>query len=124
VQAGGLARRAPCRQWRKAAGAREIRFEGAFATDGVAKKHGDKVDHFIVPETATGKADALCKGVKDSKLLQITDDEDGLLEYVIMPPFLIVWHGGLDIAARRSVVFHPLPSQRSSTACFCPGALR
>jgi hypothetical protein len=55
-------------------------FEGAFATDSVAKKHGDKVDHLIVPETATGKADALGKGVKDSKLLQITDDEDGLPE--------------------------------------------
>ncbi len=44
-------------------------FEGALATDGVAEEHGDKVDHLIVPETATGKADTLGKSLKDSKLL-------------------------------------------------------
>ena len=44
------------------------------------------------------------------------------LEYVIMPPFLIVWYVGLDIAARRPVVFHLLRSKRFSRACFWPGA--
>ena len=53
-------------------------FEGALATEGVAEEHSDKVDHLIVPETATGKVDTLGKSVKDSKLLQIADDEDGL----------------------------------------------
>lgn len=44
------------------------------------------------------------------------------LEYIIMPPFLIVWYVVLDISAIREVVFHHLPSHKFSRACFYPGA--
>jgi hypothetical protein len=39
------------------------------------------------------------------------DKKHDFLEYVIMPPFLIVWYVGLDISAIREVVFHLLPSK-------------
>jgi hypothetical protein len=33
--------------------------QGSFAADGVAKEHGDKVDHLIAPEAPPGKAHLL-----------------------------------------------------------------
>ena len=95
--------------------------EGPYATEG---EDGHKVEHLEVPEAAAGKADLFTDSIKDTLLQQMEDQERDFLEYVIMPSFLIVWHVGLDIAAILAVVFHPLPSNRSSRACFCPGALR
>jgi hypothetical protein len=100
------------------------RFQGTFSTDRVAKEDGEKIDDLVVPETPPRKTHPLTDLGQDTMLAKMRRHRDDFLEYVIMPPFLIVWHVGLDIAARRSVVFHPLPSKRSSTACFCPGALR
>jgi hypothetical protein len=75
-----------------------------------------------VPEAAAGKAHALTDGGEDALLAQMLDEEHDFLEYVMMPPFLIVWYVGLDISAIREVVFHHLPSNKFSRACFYPGA--
>lgn len=44
-------------------------FKGALTTDSVAEKHGDKINHVILAETATGKAHLLCDGGKHAMTL-------------------------------------------------------
>ena len=48
-------------------------FESAFATDGVAEKDRQKVDHLVVPKAPPCKAHALIDGSKDLLLAQVLD---------------------------------------------------
>jgi len=98
------------------------RFEGWFAAERIANENSYKVHHIVVTETATGKAHSFSNGIKYAEPREMVRNDRHLLEYVIMPPFLIVWYVDLDIAARRPVVVHPLPSHIFARACFCPGA--
>jgi hypothetical protein len=85
----------------------------------VAQEHGEKIDDLIAPEATPREAHPLrnlSEYVSSSKILS---DDHRLLEYVIMPLFLIVWH----IEAIREAVFHLLLSNRSSRACLWPGVL-
>jgi len=38
------------------------RFQRAFTADGIAEKHGDKIDHLVMPEAATSKTHLLFNG--------------------------------------------------------------
>ncbi len=96
--------------------------QGRFARNGVAQEHHDKVDQVVLAKARPGEAHLLLNGLKDARMRENLSKSGYLLEYVIMPPFLIVWYVGLDIAAIREVVFHHLLSKRFSRACFCPGA--
>src|SRR5260221_10513420 len=93
-------------------------FQCAFATDGVAEEDGEKVDHLVVSEATASKAHLRVDSVEDALLAKIGDDQRDLLEYIIMPLFLIVWH----VEAIREAVFHLPRSKRSSRACFWPDA--
>ena len=54
------------------------------------------------------------------KSMSMMGDDSGLLEYVIMPLFLIVWL----VEAIREAGLHLLLSNIPSRACFWPGALQ
>jgi hypothetical protein len=45
------------------------RFERSFATHGIAKKHGNKIDQFVMSETAASKAHLFFKSRKDALTL-------------------------------------------------------
>src|SRR5512135_168880 len=47
----------------------------AFAADGVAEEHGQKIDDLVVPETAAGQAHLGGDGRKDALLAKIGDDQ-------------------------------------------------
>src|SRR5260370_8738594 len=49
--------------------------QGAFATDGVAEEHGEKVDHLVVPKAAASKAHLRGDGRKDALFPKMLDDE-------------------------------------------------
>ena len=52
----------------------------AFAADGVAEEHGEKIDDLVVPEAAAGKAHLRADGRKDALLAKIGDDQRYLPE--------------------------------------------
>src|SRR5438309_2181425 len=93
-----------------------------FSTERIAQQHDHEIDRIIGSKAGTGKLHMLFKSGDDPSLGENVSHDGDFLEYVIMPPFLIVWYVGLDIVARCLVVFHHLPSQGFSRACFCPGA--
>lgn len=97
------------------------RLQRAFTANGVPEEHGEKIEHFVVPKAPPRKTHTLSDVGQNVVFAKMCRHQHGLLEYVMMPPFLIVWCVGLDSAAIREVVFHPLPSQIFSRACFCPG---
>src|SRR5438270_3369303 len=81
-------------------------FQRAFTADSIAEEHGEKIDHLVPPEAATGKAHLLADVLQNLLAVQVVCQESDFLEYVIMPLSLIVWL----VEAIREVVLHLLLS--------------
>jgi hypothetical protein len=56
------------------------RLQSAFAADGVTEEHGQKIDDFIVPETAASQAHLRADGRKDALLAKRGDEQRHLPE--------------------------------------------
>src|SRR5712691_3974725 len=54
--------------------------QGAFAEDFVAEEHGQKIDHLIAPEAATGQAHLRVDGREDALLAKMGDEQRDLPE--------------------------------------------
>lgn len=57
-------------------------FQRPFSADSVAEKHGDKIDHFVAPKTATGKTHLFFDGSKHPLPLQVVRQQRDFSEPV------------------------------------------
>lgn len=65
-------------------------FKRSLTTDRIPQQHGNKVENLVMPETATRKPHPLTDDVKHALAGKMVGDHGHFLEYVILPPFLIV----------------------------------
>src|SRR6266567_2991764 len=82
--------------------------EAGFTAERIADEHGHKINQLVVIKASASKSHLCLDEVHQTICFEDLSHHGDFLEYVIMPPFLIVWCVGLDVAAGRPVVVHHL----------------